>query len=36
MGMDALSLVFTVASLIGIGLLIWAKTDSGKKWIASL
>ncbi len=34
--MDALTLVYLIASIIGVGLLIWAKTKSGKEWLASL
>lgn len=31
-----LILTFAVGSLIGIGLIIWLNTKSGKKWLKSL
>lgn len=32
--MDAMTLLFTVGSVIGIAILIYQNTPSGKKWIA--
>lgn len=34
--MDSLSFTFLVTSIIGIGLVIWSYTKSGKKWIDKL
>ena len=34
--MEALIILFSVMSVIGIGILIWFKTPNGKKWLADL
>lgn len=34
--MDSLSFTFLVTAIIGIGLVIWSYTKSGKKWIDKL
>ncbi len=34
--MNTLSFIFLVTAIIGIGLVIWSYTKSGKKWIDSL
>lgn len=31
--MNGLSLIFLISSVIGIGILIWLNTKSGKKWL---
>lgn len=31
--MNGLSLIFLISSIIGIGILIWLNTKSGKKWL---
>ena len=34
--MDVLGFILIVTMLTGVGILIWMKTPSGKKWLASL
>lgn len=34
--MDFMIMFFSICSVIGIGILIWFKTKSGKKWLKSL
>lgn len=34
--MEMLTLIFALASLVGLGLVIWSKTKSGQKWLESL
>lgn len=36
MNMDYLITLFSVGSIICIGILIWMNTKSGKKWLQSL
>lgn len=34
--MNGLTIVFGLSTIVGLGILIWMKTPSGKKWLASL
>lgn len=34
--MEALILLFSIALVIGVGVLIWLNTRNGRKWLASL
>lgn len=34
--MEAVGLLLTIALIIGIGILIWLNTKSGKKWLTNL
>lgn len=34
--MEALILLFSIALAIGLGILAWLNTRSGRKWLASL
>ncbi len=34
--MDFMIMFFSICSVIGIGILIWFKTKSGKRWLANL
>lgn len=34
--MEFLLILYIIGSVIGIGMLIWFKTKSGKKWLADL
>lgn len=34
--MDVLGFILIVTMLAGLGILLWMKTPSGKKWLASL
>ena len=34
--MEMLTIIFALASVIGLGLVIWMKTDSGRRWIEGL
>lgn len=34
--MNMLSILFTVCSVICVGILIWFRTKSGKKWLRDL
>ena len=34
--MDFTIMLFSACSVVGIGILIWLRTKSGKKWLASL
>ncbi len=34
--MDFLILLYSAGAIFGIGMLIWMKTKSGKKWLADL
>lgn len=34
--MDALTVIFAVTSVIGVSLVIWSYTKSGKRWMENL
>ena len=34
--MDFMIMFFPICSVIGIGILIWFKTKSGKRWLSNL
>lgn len=34
--MDALTAIFLITTIIGVSLVAWSHTKSGKKWLASL
>lgn len=34
--MDFMIMLFSVCLIVGVGILIWLKTKSGKKWLESL